>query len=595
MMQTRTLTPDAPYAPLCWGTLEESVHVGGKTRRFLTYIPDGVRPSAAGVFILGRDHRSARDLLENSGWRAIADQEKIILFFLEPEDGTWKIREEYGDESGDIAFVGAALMKATERLHYCVHEAKFYLYGEEEGGTIAHMAAMNPPIDLNTTAVIWAGLTTINAHEVPDTYRRACQDAPCVNLMGFWDTENALGLKKGDVPMPVWMIEDDAHKAPETLLYWQNANEVDPLPQIRADGTETYLRTKDTEYPHNQDKNAYCVWRTSGAEITEMPAAIRAAYIWSNFLCRHRRWMGDPGGELRMTTDPVRDLGMEYHTEEIGGWLREWYVYAPESIQKRESPSPLVFAMHGYSCTNEIYAGHSNWHRVAEDRGFIVVYPTALPGTLGFKTAATDPENIPLPAWNFLHNMPNGPDEFEFFKTILERVCATHSVDRTRVYATGHSHGSMMTQALGLAMPELFAAVAPCSGVILEAMHEDFMKLPELRTNPEPIPIWMFVGKKEEWLINAEPALENATGKTLAIWHQRNRLPGCAEKRFGNGWTTYKERWHDLVYRDDVERPMLRFTTVDNFPHATNPEMSFRIWDEFFAHWSRKGGVLHYQ
>ena len=39
---------------------------------------------------------------------------------------------------------------------------------------------------------------------------------------------------------------------------------------------------------------------------------------------------------------------------------------------------------------------------------------------------------------------------------------------------------------------------------------------------------------------------------------------------------------------------MLKYTTVDDMPHATTPEMSYRIWDEFFSHWSRENGDLRY-
>ena len=40
-----------PLKPLYQGTFEETVMVGGKRRRYLVYIPDGARPSTAGVFV----------------------------------------------------------------------------------------------------------------------------------------------------------------------------------------------------------------------------------------------------------------------------------------------------------------------------------------------------------------------------------------------------------------------------------------------------------------------------------------------------------------------------------------------------------------
>lgn len=73
--------------------------------------------------------------------------------------------------------------------------------------------------------------------------------------------------------------------------------------------------------------------------------------IWNGFLSRHRRWMGDPGGNLRMYDDPLCNRHVEYHMEKVDGWLREWYVYVPEAVRQHpEVPVPLVFACHGYTC-----------------------------------------------------------------------------------------------------------------------------------------------------------------------------------------------------------------------------------------------------
>ena len=104
-----------------------------------------------------------------------------------------------------------------------------------------------------------------------------------------------------------------------------------------------------------------------------------------------------------------------------------------------EKPVPLVFAMHGYTCAGEIYAGNSEWYKVADKHGFIVVHPSATPGQMLMSNQACDPDNVPLPAWNFMHNAPDGPDELEFFRAMLEKTCAAHAIDRSRVYATGRA------------------------------------------------------------------------------------------------------------------------------------------------------------
>ena len=177
------IDPKAPLRPLYQGTYEETVTVGGKQRRYLVYIPKNARPSTAGVFILPENGKTADDLWRDSWWRMIADteetKEKLIVFFLEPENGAWNTEEPYGKADGDVAYVEQVYLAGAQRFKFCVHEAKFYLTGTREGGVIANMAAMfNPSGQVQrpsaaprcrrttaglrqmTTAPIWTALST---------------------------------------------------------------------------------------------------------------------------------------------------------------------------------------------------------------------------------------------------------------------------------------------------------------------------------------------------------------------------------------------------------------------------------------------------
>ena len=79
--------------------------------------------------------------------------------------------------------------------------------------------------------------------------------------------------------------------------------------------------------------------------------------------------------------------------------MREWYVYVPESVTAQpEKPVPLVFALHGYTCAGEIYAGNSEWYKAADQHGFLVVHPTATPGQMEMENQVCSIQNVPLPA-----------------------------------------------------------------------------------------------------------------------------------------------------------------------------------------------------
>lgn len=585
--------PHAPYRPAFHGVFELQVPVGGKQRRMLAYVPKDVRESTAGVIVLGENHSTADDLLRGSGWCRIADEEetkeKLIVFFLEPENGMWHTNEPYGTADGDVAYVDAAAVVIAQRFLFCVHESKLYLFGCREGGVIANMAAAYNP-------AIYAGIAAVGGSAVSDSYLSAARADWCTNLDGFLDEQHLHDIRKGDIPVPAWVIDDPdvPTGAGCALTHWMTVTGVDSTPcKINPDQDE-YRRTRDLPYAVNQDKAACRVCHSvmPGASAQHAHRLLRR--IWKDFLYRQRRWMSGPGGDLRVTQDPVRDLGMEYHYEEVDGWMREWYVYVPEQVRRQPDVHvPLVFAMHGYTCNGEIYAGNSGWHQVADRYGFIVVHPTALYAKIDMENNCIDPNNAPLPAWNIFEE-DDRPDELAFFRTLLDTLCTQYPVDPSRVFATGHSWGSLMTQMLGLAMPERFAAIAPCSGVFFGGAENKMLPLDCIKNRPDiALPVWMFCGEREEFLIDAVPKNDNATGFNIAMWLKNNHMDKQIPEDWADCTPIADGRWNNRFFdRDGV--PMVRFTSVSYMPHATMPEMSFRIWEQFFSHFSRNDTQVCY-
>ena len=120
------------------------------------------------------------------------------------------------------------------------------------------------------------------------------------------------------------------------------------------------------------------------------------------------------------------DIGLIKTEVVVDGLKRYWYTFEPSSYKRRlKDKFPLIIAIHGFSCSGEYFA-ENGWHRVGEERGAIVVYPTAYPfdrtpheGRFGKNIAVT-------PAWNSgmfsIETDPRGPDELNFFKKLLEMV-----------------------------------------------------------------------------------------------------------------------------------------------------------------------------
>lgn len=97
----------------------------------LAYVPHDIRESTAGILVLGENGQTADDLLEHSGWCEIADteecKERLIVFFLEPENGTWNMDEAYGTPDGDVAYINAApLLPQTASCSACTNPSSIW-------------------------------------------------------------------------------------------------------------------------------------------------------------------------------------------------------------------------------------------------------------------------------------------------------------------------------------------------------------------------------------------------------------------------------------------------------------------------------------
>ncbi len=582
------IDPKQPYRPAFYGTFELEVPVGDKKRRMIAYAPAEYRDSTAGILVLGESGKTAEQLLEESGWRELADsepcKEKLIVFFLEPENGTWNTDEAYGTPDGDVAYIDAAALVACERNLFCVHESKVYVTGCREGGVLANMAvAWNP--------AFYAGVVSVGGSAISAAYLEQAKQDFCTNLDGYVDEAHRKDIRKGDIPVPAWIIDDPACPTgigDTALNYWRSACGTEETPrQIAMDQVE-YYRTAETAYPGNQEKEAYRVCHSSMEDASASYATPLLPRIWKDFLYRQRRWMSCPGGDLRVTRDPVRDLGMEYHYEEFDGWKREYYVYVPQSVKAHpDKKVPLVFAMHGYTCSGEIYIGNSEWAQVAEKHGFIVLFPSALHAHVNMPEQGLMPEFAPFGAWNIFEE-DDRPSELSFFNTVLDKMLAEYPVDEDRVFATGHSWGSLMTEMLALGMTDRLAGIAPCSGVFFGGASKIMTALPSLNMhNDMQLPVWMFWGMEEDWLIEGTPTKDNETGFTLSMWLKKNGKPELIPEDWNTVPVIENGRFLDHKLEKEGTAPVW-YTQVDYMPHATMPEMSFRIWEEFFSKLSRK-------
>ncbi|PPQ86719.1 hypothetical protein CVT25_012982 [Psilocybe cyanescens] len=128
----------------------------------------------------------------------------------------------------------------------------------------------------------------------------------------------------------------------------------------------------------------------------------------------------------------------------------QMFVYKPTSLA---TPTPLIIAMHYCTGTAQAYFSGTSLAQLADQHGFIVVYPNAPTAGGCWDVHSTG---------TLTHN--GGGDSLGIANMVRYAI-ANWGVDATRVFATGTSSGAMMTNVLMGAYPDLFAAGSLYSGV----------------------------------------------------------------------------------------------------------------------------------
>lgn len=143
----------------------------------------------------------------------------------------------------------------------------------------------------------------------------------------------------------------------------------------------------------------------------------------------------------------------------FSGLERSYILYVPASINWYQ-PIPLVFVFHGGTGNAESAIRMSGFNEVADQNGFILVYPNGT-GRLS---------NDKLLTWNggtcCAYAQEKNVDDVGFVRAIVADLQLLAKIDTKRIYATGLSNGAILSQRLACEAADLFAAIAPVAGTL---------------------------------------------------------------------------------------------------------------------------------
>jgi polyhydroxybutyrate depolymerase len=166
---------------------------------------------------------------------------------------------------------------------------------------------------------------------------------------------------------------------------------------------------------------------------------------------------GAAGSSGRCTGKLGQHQGKSNQTVSAGGLTRTFVYYAPADLDPN-TPAPVVIVAHGWTMSGQEMFDITQYSRIADREGFVVVFPDGEPGSVG-------PWNVGQNACpSTLLVLPLGAgDDQAFVDAMLEFAEADRCLDRDHVFMTGFSMGGYFSNETGCLRPDI-AAIAPHSG-----------------------------------------------------------------------------------------------------------------------------------
>ena len=474
-------------------------------REAVVYIGEGFTMTQSIVFIVPQSGMRAEECLVSAGWTKLADEHGLVVMALQPGDEPY----DTSAEGSDFAFLKAMVARGGQRTHWFMPKGRAYIAGYGDGAALMLRYAA-------ATITTWAGI--------------AC--------FGSTDLDPAtLGLK---LSVPAWLYTDDldATRPLTELLCQVNGCTSEKLSSEAAD--EIYLPSQKTNGLLLNEQPVSQV-RVSLVGDPDACNTTRTNDVWA-FFSNYTRETGYGKKAIRVARE-VEDWGAERRSLELDGITRTWIEYVPTTLRcTSEGKVPLMLVLHGNALNGEYFVERSQYIRMAEEKGFIIVFPN---GSIG---------KVLAPTWN-ISSDPESWDDIGFIRAMIDDVCARQPVDTSRIYCYGHSLGGMFTQCLCSRLDGLFAA-ASGTGC---ATDLDGMANISALTHTTKTPMYVIMGENDQW--------DGSMGSDAANWYidywTRYNETASEPSSYRNG------RYACYEWKDADGVAMVKYAIVDGMPHTT--------------------------
>jgi predicted peptidase len=212
------------------------------------------------------------------------------------------------------------------------------------------------------------------------------------------------------------------------------------------------------------------------------------------------------------------------------GAAMPYRLYVPQSYDPARE-TPLVVALHGFGGDqNYFFASLPTLPALLERHGFIFVAPMGLAADGWYGAPLSIPGNAPRSSGAPTPTPLRTPEEETQYRALSEAdvmnvidiVRGEYAIDPDRIYLLGHSMGGFGTWWLGQKHAELWAAIAPMSGVLPNVDYH----LARLAH----VPVHISIGGQEnpEWVAASRQQVETmqAMGMTTGYFEPADATHG---------------------------------------------------------------------